>query len=91
MRIDSRCLEFLFGDTDNKNIANLIHRDILSKLKVDGGFGLRKSEWINISLLAQQFWRILSSPPTSLLALTLQKKYIDIQSDDIVKAPYNAS
>lgn len=65
-KIDSRCINFFWGDTENKKHMHLINKDQLFKPISSGGLGIRKTEAINISLLAKQLHGIIMAPPDPL-------------------------
>ena len=56
-----------------------------------GGLGLRPMELVNKSLLAKQVWRVVSSDQSSLLAISVGRKYIDWSKEQWLKRPYNTS
>ena len=56
-----------------------------------GGLGLRPMDLVNKSLLAKQVWRVISADQSSLLAVTLGRKYIDWSKEHWLRKPYNSS
>ena len=76
-QIDSRCLDFFWGFNGSSKRMHLSNRDQLFLPENQGGLGIRPMELVNKSLLAKQVWRIISADQTSILAVTMGKKYID--------------
>ena len=46
-----------------------------------GGLGITPMDLVNKSLLAKKVWRIVSADQSSILAVTMGKKYIDWSSE----------
>ena len=90
-QIDSKCLNFFWGMDGTSKRMHLSNKNQLFLPLNQGGLGLRPMELVNKSLLAKQVWRVISVDQSSLLAVTLGRKYIDWSKEHWLRKPYNSS
>ncbi|XP_026442835.1 uncharacterized protein LOC113342538 [Papaver somniferum] len=90
--MDSHSCKFWWGKTlDPKDRKlHLLGWDILCSPKPEGGLGFRKSELINLAMLAINAWRIIENPDC-LLSITFKARYFPRTGFLNAKCPANCS
>ena len=89
--VNIKCLNFFWGMDDTSKRMLLSNKNHLFLPLNQGGLGLRPIGLVNKSLLAKQVWSIISADQSSLLAVTLGRKYIDWSTEPWLRKPYNSS
>ena len=91
-KLTTGALTFSGGVDGSSKRMHLSNKDHLFLPINQGGLGLRPMmELVNKSLLAKQVWRVVSADQSSLLAISIGRKYIDWSKEQWLKRPYNTS
>ncbi|XP_025679132.1 uncharacterized protein [Arachis hypogaea] len=72
--IDRKCINFLWGDTEQTKKVHILSWDKINKPKVSGGLGLRHAKDVNHSFMMKLGWGLIANKD-SLWARVLRSKY----------------